>query len=243
MRNLAPHLVVVCAVAALYACNRTEYITAHPIDSDASVDVTIDEDSEVAVDPVDEEPDVTYEFNTCQGICALQAWCFSEPGWPDPLPDGLCGAMCARLTSEKRACLDDAAATGFDCFAFLGCQGELDYECSRICDFVWPGCNPYSLCHYYCPMYTASPRICAFDAAASRDCGRTEECLVGHSYGATCHDACTMLIETCGVEADFESCMGLCDFLDIDSMSRACIDAAEYYRDCEALAACGGLVP
>jgi hypothetical protein len=239
-------LVAVCAVAVLYACDNV--VTIVPslkdgvADADASVDVVVDEDNEVAVDPVeDEEPDATYEFNTCLGACALQKHCFPLYGLPR-LDEDVCGAMCARLSSESRRCLDDAAET-FDCTAFMDCQGELDFECITICEFVWPRCDPNPLCFYYCPMYNAAPRECAFTAAASRDCVSTVDCLVGHSYGATCHDACTMLIETCGVDADFESCMGLCDFPDIGSMSRACIDAAEYYRDCEALAACGGIVP
>jgi len=236
----APLLIAVLALVCLEACHRTLTITPtfKDADADISTDVEAEDVIEDATDPVEEaEPDAGYEFNTCLGACALQLICL----W-DPLPADLCGAMCARLTSEKRACLNDALEAG-SCYAMEDCIGELDPVCGTVCDFVWAFCDRHTLCHFYCPMYSDLPRECAMTAAGERDCGRTAECLVGHNFGATCHDACTMLIETCGVDADFDSCMGNCDFLDINSMSRACIDAAKYYRDCEALAACGGLVP
>ncbi len=206
-------------------------------DADASIDVALDEETEVAVDPVDDASDPGYAMNTCLGVCALQLYCL----W-DPLPSELCGAMCARLTSESRRCLNDALEAG-SCYAIEDCIGGRDFECEMICDFVWWRCSSEPVCPFYCPMYSDLPRECAMTAAGERDCGSAVECLVGHSFGATCHDACTMLIDTCGVDADFDSCMSSCGFLDIDSMSRACIDAARYYGDCEALAACGGLVP
>lgn len=238
---IALPLIVACASVASWGCDRVVTLTPNPPDEDASVDVAVEEDPDVVVDPVEEEPESGYEFNTCLGACALQAYCLAPDGWPDPLPDDLCGAMCARLTSESRSCLDDAIETS-DCSAFFDCQGELEYDCITVCEFMWL-CYPGTLCHYYCPMYTQLPRDCAFAATASRDCGRAGECLMGHRYGATCHDACTMLVETCGVDAEFDSCVSRCSGLSIDSMSRACIDAATYWDDCEALAACGGLVP
>lgn len=236
-RETALPLIAACTLLALCACDDVVTITSTLNDDDASIDVAIDEEAEPAVDPVDEEPEPTYAMNTCLGACALQLICL----W-DPLPAEVCGAMCARLTSESRACLNDALEAG-SCLAIEDCMGGRDPECEMICDFVMWHCVSESGCPFYCPMYSDLPRSCAMTAAGERDCGSTVECLVGHHFGATCYDACTMLIETCGVDADFDSCLGNCDFLDIDSMSRACIDAAEYYRDCEALAACGGLVP
>ena len=237
-RQRTQALITACVLVLLSACSDTVTITPNPIHSDTSVDVAVEDVIEEATDPIEEEePDAGYEFNTCLGACALQLYCLWEP-----LPDPLCGAMCARLTSDARRCLNDALDAG-SCFAMEDCIGELDTQCNTICDFVWAFCDRPTLCHFYCPMYTASPRECAFVAAVSRDCGRTAECLMGHHYGATCHDACTMLVETCGVDANFDTCLSNCDFLESDSMSRACIDAAAYWDDCEALAACGGLVP
>ncbi|MBW2264075.1 MAG: hypothetical protein JRG91_19095, partial [Deltaproteobacteria bacterium] len=113
-------LLAACMLVALASCSHKVTITPTLFDSDASPDLPEDTVEE-ATDPAEDEPDPGYEMNTCLGACALQLICL----W-NPLPDDLCGAMCARLTSEARACMNDALEAG-SCYAMEDCIGGRDF--------------------------------------------------------------------------------------------------------------------
>ena len=221
---------LLCALL-LAGCNET-VVRIVPISLDAA------DTAEVPVDPSIDDAAAEPPEATCPDICAFLWEC---SGGIDP---SACGAMCARFTTASRACLHEVALTSTDCYDVEDCNPpEYPESCYDVCDpYTWH-CL-FDPCYFYCPYYTPEPVACALEALDPErppDCEGARTCLTGHEFGTGCGEACAMAL-ACGLPA-LDSCTEACSALLPHDVSRACIDSAVHFDDCEALAACGGLWP
>lgn len=232
---ILPAVAIACLAVG---CSET-LIKISPIPGDADAADPPPEDVVPEADDPVEEAGPNLPTNICEEVCG-RLWICSG----DMITVNFCGAMCARFTPEARTCVIETP----DCRDLIYGACETDdhtvrHQCHEVCDFMAWRCGFDTICHFYCPLYVSWPRDCADVARGRDDCGNAAQCLAGHDYGPTCHDACEMAIDDCGLDLDPDNCRSNCEDLATDSMSRACIDVAVYAGDCDALSSCGGLWP
>ena len=153
------------------------------------------------------------ENNTCGAICYEAADCIFTAG---------CGPNCEPLCNTTEDCFDDLGQICVDgicvypedllnncstmCALALGCEGVQDQdllfgttqeECEEICSgtIVTDGLIPMAWSMDQCTRSAA-------------DCAGIVECTRHAVFGddAVCQDACTMLMNVCGLDLDFNQC-------------------------------------